>query len=87
MNAYNLVIALSCVIIFSHIFNFISKRTNIPSVILLIILGMVIKLVMDAYDYNQDALIFNTLKVLGIIGDYDCAEAAIDPELSKKKGP
>ena len=47
---------------------------------------MVIKLVMDAYDYNQDALIFNTLKVLGIIGLIMIVlEAAIDLELSKKK--
>ena len=49
---------------------------------------MVIKLVMDAYDYNQDALIFNTLKVLGIIGLIMIVlEAAIDLELSKKKWP
>ena len=88
MNAYNLVIALSCVIIFSHIFNFISKRTNVPSVILLIILGMVIKLVMDAYNYNQDALIFSTLEVLGIVGLIMIVlEAAIDLELSKEKWP
>ena len=88
MNAYNLVIGLSCVIIFSHIFNFISKRTNVPSVILLIILGMAIKLVMDAYGFNQDAFIFSTLEVLGIIGLIMIVlEAAIDLELSREKWP
>ncbi len=88
MNAYNLIIALSCVIIFSHIFNFVSKRTKIPSVILLILLGVGIKLVMDYNDYNQDALIFSTLEVLGIVGLIMIVlEAAIDLELSKEKWP
>ncbi len=88
MNAYNLIIALSCVIIFSHIFNFVSKRTKIPSVILLILLGVGIKLVMDYQGYNQDALIFSTLEVLGIVGLIMIVlEAAIDLELSKEKWP
>lgn len=88
MNAYNLIIALSCVIIFSHIFNFVSKRTKVPSVILLILLGVGIKLVMDYQDYNQDALIFSTLEVLGIVGLIMIVlEAAIDLELSKEKWP
>lgn len=88
MNAYNLIIALSCVIIFSHIFNFVSKRTKVPSVILLILLGVGIKLVMDYQNYNQDALIFNTLEVLGIVGLIMIVlEAAIDLELSKEKWP
>ncbi len=88
MNAYNLIIALSCVIIFSHIFNFVSKRTKVPSVILLILLGVGIKLVMDYKGYNQDALIFSTLEVLGIVGLIMIVlEAAIDLELSKEKWP
>ncbi|OEK04067.1 cation:proton antiporter domain-containing protein [Roseivirga misakiensis] len=88
MNAYNLIIALSCVIIFSHIFNFVSKRTKVPSVILLILLGVGIKLVMDFYEYSQDALIFSTLEVLGIVGLIMIVlEAAIDLELSKDKWP
>lgn len=88
MNAYSLVIALSCVIIFSHIFNFVSKRTNVPSVLLLILLGIGIKLVMDLYGYNQDELIFSTLEVLGIIGLIMIVlEAAIDLELSREKWP
>lgn len=88
MNAYNLIIALSCVIIFSHVFNFVSKRTKVPSVILLILLGVVVKLVMDFNGYNQDALIFSTLEVLGIVGLIMIVlEAAIDLELSKEKWP
>lgn len=75
-------------IIFSHIFNFVSKRTKVPSVILLILLGVVVKLVMDFNGYNQDALIFSTLEVLGIVGLIMIVlEAAIDLELSKEKWP
>ena len=88
MNAYNLIIALSCVIIFSHLFNIVSKRTNIPSVILLILLGIGLKQVMNFYDYHQDGLIFNTLEILGIVGLIMIVlEAAIDLELSKEKWP
>ncbi len=88
MNAYTLIIALSCVIIFSHIFNYISKRTNIPSVILLILLGIGIKAGMDYYNYDPGGLIFNTLEVLGIIGLIMIVlEAAIDLELSRDKWP
>ena len=88
MNAYNLVIVLACVIIASHVFNFISKRTNIPSVILLILLGIGGKFAMDYYEFNQDGLIFGTLEVLGIIGLIMIVlEAAIDLKLSKEKWP
>ena len=88
MNVYNLVIALSCVIIFSHLFNILSKRTNIPSVILLILLGIGIKYGLDAYGINQDKLIFSTLELLGIVGLIMIVlEAALDLELSKEKWP
>lgn len=88
MNAYSLIIALSCVIIFSHIFNFVSKKTNIPSVILLIILGIGIKFGTDYYGFDPGNLIINTLEVLGIIGLIMIVlEAAIDLELSKEKWP
>lgn len=88
MNAYNLIIALACVIIFSHIFNYISKKTNVPSVILLILLGIGIKAGLSYYDYDPGNLIFNTLEVLGIIGLIMIVlEAAIDLELTKEKWP
>uniref|UniRef100_UPI0040477F50 cation:proton antiporter domain-containing protein n=2 Tax=Roseivirga sp. TaxID=1964215 RepID=UPI0040477F50 len=88
MNAYNLIIALSCVIIFSHLFNILSKRTNIPSVILLIILGIAIKYALDSYGINHDSLIFSTLEILGIVGLIMIVlEAALDLELSKEKWP
>ena len=88
MNPYNLIIILSSVIVFSHLFNILSKRTNVPSVILLILLGIGVKQLMNLYDYHQDGLIFNTLEILGIVGLIMIVlEAAIDLELSREKWP
>lgn len=88
MNAYNIIIALSCVIIFSHIFNFISKRTNVPSVILLIILGVGINFGLELYGFGINNYVMGTLEVLGIVGLIMIVlEAAIDLELTKEKWP
>lgn len=88
MNAYSLVIILACVIIFSHIFSYISKKTNIPSVILLILLGIGGKFAMEYYNFSQEGIIFSMLEILGIVGLIMIVlEAAIDLKLSKEKWP
>jgi len=88
MNPYYIVIALSCVIILSHLFNIASRKTNVPSVILLILLGIGIKYTMEYFDYTEDNLIGSTLEILGIVGLIMIVlEAAIDLELSKEKWP
>jgi NhaP-type Na+/H+ or K+/H+ antiporter len=88
MNPYYIVITLSCVIILSHLFNIVSKKTNVPSVILLILLGIGIKYGMEYYDYTDENIIGGTLEILGIVGLIMIVlEAAIDLELSKEKWP
>ena len=88
MNAYNLVIALSCVIIFSHIFNVFSKKTNVPSVILLILLGIGVKFGLDMNDMDLSGYINNTIEVIGIVGLIMIVlEGAIDLELTREKWP
>lgn len=88
MNPYYIVIALSCVIILSHLFNIVSKKTSIPSVILLILLGIGIKYGMEYYDYQDKNFIGGTLEILGIVGLIMIVlEAAIDLELSREKWP
>ena len=88
MNAYNLVIALSCVIIFSHIFNVFSKRTNVPSVILLILLGVGVKFGLELYGFDIDAYSKNFIEVIGIVGLIMIVlEGAIDLELTREKWP
>jgi NhaP-type Na+/H+ or K+/H+ antiporter len=88
MNAYSLVIALSCVIIFSHIFNVFSKKTNVPSVILLILLGVGIELVLQMYDMGSKSFISGKMEVIGIVGLIMIVlEGAIDLKLTKEKWP
>lgn len=88
MNPYYIVIALSCVIILSHLFNIVSKKTSVPSVILLILLGIGIKYGMEYFDYQDKNFIGGTLEILGIVGLIMIVlEAAIDLELSREKWP
>ena len=90
MNAYSLVIALSCVIIFSHIFNVFSKKTNVPSVILLILLGVGVKvaLQMNGAGDQVDNFIGDTIEVIGIVGLIMIVlEGAIELKLTKEKWP
>lgn len=88
MNAYSLVIALSCVIIFSHIFNVFSKRTNVPSVILLILLGIAAKFGTEAYGMDIQSYSESFIEVIGIVGLIMIVlEGAIDLELTKDKWP
>ena len=91
MNAYNLVIALSCVIILSHVFNVISKRTNVPSVILLILLGVLIGVGLSMNNPELDTKTFvqkTVIETIGIVGLIMIVlEGAIDLKLTKEKWP
>ncbi|MGM0650767.1 MAG: cation:proton antiporter [Bacteroidota bacterium] len=85
MNAYFIVIAASLIIIVSYLFNLLSKRTNVPSVLMLIILGMLIKQAMNLFGLGGINW-FPYLEVLGIIGLIMIVlEAALDLELTRKK--
>jgi len=86
MSANLFVIFLCVIIIISFSFAQLAKRTNIPSVLMLIILGFGLQELMKikgiSYDFS------NTLEVLGIIGLIMIVlEAALDLELSRGKWP
>lgn len=94
-NAYIAVITTSLIIILSYLFNLISKKTSIPSVLLLVILGLVLK---EASIYvgvgtafvgvGSGAYLFSILEVLGIVGlTMIVLEAALDLELTREKWP
>lgn len=87
MNPYLLIIMVSSVIILSFFFNIISKKTNIPSVLLLIALGMGIKGVMNMTELrDKDLGIDSLLEVLGNIGLVMIVlEAALDLKLERRK--
>jgi Kef-type K+ transport system membrane component KefB len=86
MNTYLLIISLASVIILSFFFNIIAKRTNIPSVLLLIGLGMGIKAFLDANELSKDLELDSILEVLGNIGLVMIVlEAALDLKLEREK--
>ena len=87
MNPYLLIIAFSGVVILSFFFNILAKKTNIPSVLMLIGLGMGIKGIMGAYNVIDEDLKLDTiLEVLGNVGLVMIVlEAALDLELKREK--
>jgi len=85
MEAYYIVIASCLIIIISYGFNLIARRTDIPSVLLLIGLGMIITAIMNSSGVaGIDLLPF--LEVLGIVGlILIVLEASLDLKLTKDK--
>jgi NhaP-type Na+/H+ or K+/H+ antiporter len=84
-NSYNLIIEASVILILSFLFNGIAKKTNIPSVLLLILLGFILQLILKAFT-SEEVDFFPALEVLGIIGLIMIVlEAALELELKKEK--
>lgn len=85
LSSYNIIIEVSLIIILSFMFNGISKRTNIPSVLMLIILGVGLQYLMNYFVKDQIDF-FPILEVLGIIGLIMIVlEAALELKLKKDK--
>ena len=87
MTAYTLVIAASGIVIVSYFYNLIAKRFNVPSVLLLIITGIIIKQAMNYFDVGRIDW-FPYLEILGIVGLIMIVlEAALDLKLEREKMP
>ena len=81
---YLIIIGASLVIIISFIFNFVSKKTNIPSVLLLMVLGVVIQFIYP--ELKDNPLIEKSLIIVGKVGlILIVLEAALDLKLKKDK--
>ena len=65
INPYIAIIGISLIIILSYFFNVISQKTNIPSVLMLIILGILFKQGMNYYLINLEK-IKNPLYLIGL---------------------
>ncbi len=88
IDPYYVVIAISLTIILSYIFNLIASKTNIPSVLLLILLGVLLKQAADWFDIQAGETAFKVLEILGIVGLIMIVlEAALDLEITKEKWP
>ncbi len=84
--AYMLLISGSFIVILSYLFSLFSKKTAIPSVILLIGLGFSVKKIFSVGIADVDWLF--PLEILGIVGlMLIVLEGALDLKLSKEKWP
>jgi len=84
---YVLIIGASVIIVLSYLFNLLSEKTSIPSVLMLILTGILMKLGFDQMHLTLPGLM-PMLEILGIVGLIMIVlEAALDLELSKEKLP
>ena len=85
VNPYFLIMAASVIIILSFFFGELAKRTNVPSVLMLIILGILVKFGLDATGLGQ-LNFFPVLQILGIVGLIMIVlEAALELKLERDK--
>jgi Kef-type K+ transport system membrane component KefB len=88
IDTYSIVIGGSVIIILSYFANVLAKRTNIPSVLVLIAMGIGIRQGLTAMDVIAIPFQDQILELLGTVGlIFILLEAALDLELSKKKLP
>ncbi len=85
LSSYNLIIEASIIVILSFWFNGISKKTNIPSVLMLIVLGIILQFVLR-YFVPEKLDLSGGLEILGIVGLIMIVlEAALELELKREK--
>jgi len=88
MNPYTGIIAGCIILILSYQFNWLSKTFNIPSVLLLILLGIGIRFGLDSLNISITGSLMDILVVIGIVGLIMIVlEAALELELTKEKRP
>ncbi|MEO8588416.1 MAG: cation:proton antiporter [Flavobacteriales bacterium] len=87
MNAYTILIFLSGLVIFSYLFDLFAKRTRLPSVLLLLALGIGIRALADAWGHSfpQVAMVLPTLGNIGLI--LIVFEGALELEYERSKRP
>src|SRR5680860_17044 len=86
-NPYILLSAACAVLILSYFFNRLAEKTNVPSVILLVITGILIRFGMEQAHYDLPSLM-PFLEILGIVGLIMIVlEAALDLQLNKERYP
>lgn len=87
-NTYFDIIAISSIVIISYALSLVSKLTKIPSVLLLIMLGVGLQFLLKELQINISDNLFDLLQLLGIVGLIMIVlEAALDLKLTKDKRP
>ncbi|SEB86000.1 sodium/proton antiporter, CPA1 family [Maribacter dokdonensis] len=82
---YDFIISASLIVVLSFFFNGISKKTNIPAVLMLIVLGILIKITLEFFipeipDFKGSLEILGTVGLIMIV-----LEAALELELKREK--
>ena len=86
LTSYHYIIIFSLTIIISYFFNIYAKKTGIPSVLMLIGLGVLINYVLSSFVGVEKPNLFPILKVIGVFGlILIVLEAALDLSLVKEK--
>lgn len=87
-NTYFDIIAISSIVMISYALSLISKLTKIPSVLLLIMLGVGLQFLLKELQINISENVFDLLQLLGIVGLIMIVlEAALDLKLTNDKRP
>lgn len=82
INSHYIIIAASVIIIFSYLFNVASRKTNIPSVLMLMLTGIAINFFAEIKSEN----LMKVLEILGTVGLIMIVlEAALDLKLTLEK--
>lgn len=85
LTSYNLIIEVSIIIIISFLFNSLAKKTNVPAVLMLIVLGVGLQYLLD-YFSSAKINFLPILEFLGIVGLIMIVlEAALELELKREK--
>lgn len=88
---YYIIIAASLIIILSYLFNRVSEKSNIPSVLLLIFLGILSREFIGLFGVEKDRIleIFSRIKILEVLGTLGLIlivlEAALELKIAKEK--
>lgn len=85
LTSFDFIIAAAIIVILSFWFNGISKKTNIPSVLMLIVLGIILQYILkyfipDIPDFSGSLEILGTVGLIMIV-----LEAALELELKREK--
>ncbi|MFZ9954859.1 MAG: sodium:proton exchanger [Flavobacteriales bacterium] len=86
-NIYYILISICILVVLSYIFNVVSEKLRVPSVIMLISAGVGIQFLGNEFDVNIPNTPF-LLELLGVVGlIFIVLEGALDLKLSRKKIP
>lgn len=86
MNTGLILILLPSLIIFSYIFDIIAKKTKFPSVILLMMTGILARAIAEGYGFKNTYFIDSLIPVIGTIGlILIVMEGALELEIKKEK--